>query len=188
MEVPGESAGNVTNRVKNTIGLFVLGLSMLVLLDWCAPPYVHRLQDDWVTQKVSTALLFLMGTGLVFAKHHRTIDAISIAIVAFSTLAIFVGIGPAEVDAVRTTRSGIPSFFTVLGFWSLVLSAMLDRRFAWIPIGLGVIALVGYGFASPALAWEYEWSSGMAFVTALDFVLLGAIARLNRGDDGSPSI
>ena len=155
----------------------------LVLWDWYAPPYTHRVQDDWVTQKVSTAVLFLLSCLLVLAKSQLVADVMAIAVMAFATSAIFIGLGPAEQDAVRTIRPGIPSFFTVLGFWSLVLSRLYAPKVAFVPVILGAVAIVGYAFASPALAWEFRWSSGMALFTAVNFVLLGLAVRMDRKGD-----
>lgn len=176
-------------------------LGGVVLVGWIAGvDVVKSLNDEWVTMKPLTAVLF-MFSGVVlhactrYPRGPEWVPAVGTgASMMVMLLCLFTIVGklsgfafwellePGVADPVKTVNVGEPSMGTVMSFLLVGLCGVLGvinfkTIIRWIlgaVAGIGAVAILGYATGNPPLYFYAEGvSTAMALHTAVGFVLLG---------------
>lgn len=138
-------------------------------------PYLASLSaDGLVTMKPATALAFIAACLMTWedkAKRHAAVFIVALA--SLACLGYWV-----ETEESFTVGKGVPSLVTVACFYSLCVSAVWRRSFAFPPILLGLTALAGYALGFPAMYYYVNVSTAMSVGAAISFICLGLAATV----------
>ena len=167
-------------------GLIILGL-LGMIGEATGFRNLSAIYPDWVTMKFTTGFsFFLVGISLYFKKEslYRKIPFLKINIImieqfisnSLEKTSVFDLFG---VDAIQSVLVGRPSVGTMCMFFvsTFILCFDFGKRKHFILsafiVFIGFAAILGYVYNLPKLYFREDWSTGMAFLTALGFILIG---------------
>lgn len=178
------------NQVHDCLLYTVVAIGVLTLLaDITNNTIISSIRPSWTTVKWATAASFIAAGFLRLNLIHLRIKSHSLASFIVTTMLCgLIGIGQ-PTNELETVYRHVPSIAVIIGMLAFVgvhiYRGLTAEASVWVSrvgtmlVAMGCICIVGYVFDIRILRFYVaEYSTAMAFLSAVSFICLGQSMRL----------